>query len=52
VREARRHQPSSVLEPPLLHDSLSEATYDYRASARARATGHRLSSITEPDYYL
>lgn len=52
VRKASRQQPSSILEPPLLHDSLSEATYDYRASTRATANPPRLSSITEPDYYL
>lgn len=52
MRKASRQQPSSILEPPLLHDSLSEATYDYRASTRATANPPRLSSITEPDYYL
>jgi hypothetical protein len=51
VRQARRSQPS-IVEPPLLHDSLSEAHYDLRNANRARASGPRYSSITEPDYYL
>lgn len=50
VRQARRQL--AGMEPPLLHDSLSEANYDYTASARATAAGPRYSSITEPDYYL
>jgi hypothetical protein len=49
VRQARRQQPSSVSEPPLLHDSLSEADYSHY---RRQRTTPRVSSISEPDYYL
>jgi hypothetical protein len=51
VRRARGRQPSSIAEPPLLHDSLSGADYDY-LQRRPAGSGGRISSITEPDYYL
>ncbi len=53
VRNARRQQPTSLGEPPLLHDSLSGADYSYGRRSRAGSPGVvRLSSISEPDYYL
>lgn len=53
VRQARRQQPSSLSEPPLLHDSLSGADYTYGRRPRGGSPGVvRLSSISEPDYYL
>ncbi|KAL4451716.1 hypothetical protein ABPG75_007378 [Micractinium tetrahymenae] len=54
VRQARRQQPpSSLSEPPLLHDSLSGADYSYGRRSHGGSPGVvRLSSISEPDYYL
>lgn len=53
VRQARGRQPgSSIADPPLLHDSMSGADYDYLRRRPAGSGGGRISSITEPDYYL
>lgn len=51
VRQARQQQPNSLSEPPLLHDSLSGADYGY-STRRGPPGVVRMSSITEPDYYL